>query len=52
MLEEYNALMSNNTLKLVPYLPNVNVLRSTWNFQHKQNGDGSSEQQKDRLVGG
>ncbi|GKA90423.1 ribonuclease H-like domain-containing protein [Tanacetum coccineum] len=41
MLDEYNALISNETWAFVPCPANVNVVRSMWLFRHKYNADGS-----------
>nr|GEU75131.1 ribonuclease H-like domain-containing protein [Tanacetum cinerariifolium] len=41
MLDEYNALITNETWVLVPRPANVNVVRSMWLFKHKFNADGS-----------
>ena len=51
MLDEFNALIDNNTWELVPRPPDVNVIRSMWIFRHKRNSDGSFERYKARLVG-
>ncbi|XP_021741133.1 uncharacterized protein LOC110707409 [Chenopodium quinoa] len=51
MLDEYNALIANNTWELVPRPPDVNVIRSMWIFHHKRLSDGSFERHKVRLVG-
>nr|GEU80206.1 ribonuclease H-like domain-containing protein [Tanacetum cinerariifolium] len=39
MVDEYNALISNQTWALVPRPHNVNVVRSMWLFRHKFNAD-------------
>ncbi|GJS96543.1 ribonuclease H-like domain-containing protein [Tanacetum coccineum] len=41
MVDEYNALISNETWALVPRPSNVNIVRSMWLFKHKFNADGS-----------
>lgn len=51
MVDEYNALIENNTWKLVPHPPNVNVILSIWVFRHKKNGGGTFQHHKARLVG-
>nr|GEV24897.1 hypothetical protein [Tanacetum cinerariifolium] len=50
MLDEYNALITNETWVLVPRPANVNVVRSMWLFKHKFNADGSLSRYKARLV--
>ncbi|GJR93545.1 ribonuclease H-like domain-containing protein [Tanacetum coccineum] len=50
MLDEYNALIKNNTWVLVPRLSDVNIVRSLWLFRHKYNADGSLNRYKAHLV--
>nr|GEX94233.1 ribonuclease H-like domain-containing protein [Tanacetum cinerariifolium] len=50
MLDEDNALITNETWVLVPRLANVNVVRSMWLFKHKFHADGSLRRYKARLV--
>ncbi|GKB41126.1 ribonuclease H-like domain-containing protein [Tanacetum coccineum] len=50
MLDEYNALITNETWVLVPHPANVNVVYSIWLFKHKFNADGSLSRYKARLV--
>ncbi|GJV50050.1 ribonuclease H-like domain-containing protein [Tanacetum coccineum] len=50
MLDEYNALITNETWVLIPRPTNVNVVRSMWLFKHKFNADGSLSRYKSRLV--
>nr|GEZ22500.1 hypothetical protein [Tanacetum cinerariifolium] len=50
MLDEYKALITNETWVLVPRLANVNVVRSMWLFKHKFHADGSLSWYKARLV--
>ncbi|GKD60181.1 ribonuclease H-like domain-containing protein [Tanacetum coccineum] len=50
MLEEYTALIKNNTWILVPRPPDANIVRSMWLFLHKYNADGTLSRYKDRLV--
>nr|GFB14283.1 NBS-containing resistance-like protein [Tanacetum cinerariifolium] len=50
MVDEYNALIYNGTLVLVPRPANVNVVHSMWIFKHKFNADGSLSMYKARLV--
>ena len=51
MEEEFDALIENNTWDLVPWPPNVNVIRFLWIFRVKTKSDGSFESYKTRLVG-
>ncbi|GKD79850.1 ribonuclease H-like domain-containing protein [Tanacetum coccineum] len=50
MLDEYNALIKNNTWILVPRPSDANIVRSLWLFQHKYNADGTLNRYKARLV--
>ncbi|GJS16754.1 ribonuclease H-like domain-containing protein [Tanacetum coccineum] len=50
MLDEYNALIKNNTWVLIPRPPDTNIVRSLWLFRHKHNADGSLNRYKARLV--
>nr|GEV71979.1 ribonuclease H-like domain-containing protein [Tanacetum cinerariifolium] len=50
MLDEYNALITNETRVLVPRPTNVNVVRSIWPFKHKFNADGSLSRYKARVF--
>nr|GEY85778.1 ribonuclease H-like domain-containing protein [Tanacetum cinerariifolium] len=50
MLDEYNALIKNETWILVPRLHNVNIVHCLWLFRHKHNADGSLNRYKARLV--
>ncbi|GJS67119.1 ribonuclease H-like domain-containing protein [Tanacetum coccineum] len=50
MLDEYNALITNETWVLIPRPANVNVVRYMWLFKHKFNADGSLSRYKARLV--
>ncbi|GKB71602.1 ribonuclease H-like domain-containing protein [Tanacetum coccineum] len=50
MLDEYTALIKNNTWILVPRPPNANIVRSMWLFRHKYNADGTLSRYKARLV--
>ncbi|GKB85537.1 ribonuclease H-like domain-containing protein [Tanacetum coccineum] len=49
-VDEYNALIKNNTWVLVPRPPDANIVRSLWLFRHKHNADGSLNRYKARLV--
>jgi histone deacetylase 1/2 len=50
MLDEYNALLQNNTWSLVSCLAGVNVVTGKWIFRHKLNPDGSLSRYKARWV--
>ncbi|GJS97521.1 ribonuclease H-like domain-containing protein [Tanacetum coccineum] len=50
LLDEYNALIKNNTWIIVPQPSNANIVRSLWLFQHKYNADGTLNRYKARLV--
>ncbi|GJZ92495.1 ribonuclease H-like domain-containing protein [Tanacetum coccineum] len=50
MCDEYNALIKNQTLTLVPRPPDTNVVRCMWLFRHKFLADGTLSRYKARLV--
>ncbi|KAL6324112.1 hypothetical protein AAG906_006383 [Vitis piasezkii] len=50
MVEEYQALVRNNTWTLVPFHPSMNVINSKWIFRVKYNSDGTIQHYKARLV--
>jgi hypothetical protein len=50
MQEEYNALMNQNILTLVPRPTGANVVTGKWIFCHKFNTDGSLARYKARWV--
>ena len=50
MVEEYQALVRNNTWTLVPFHPSMNVIDSKWIFHVKYNSDGTIQLYKARLV--
>ena len=50
MLDEYQALLRNNTWSLVPLPPSTNLIGSKWVYKIKQKSDGSLERYKARLV--
>jgi hypothetical protein len=50
MLDEYNALMKNNTWCLVPRPAGANVISGKWIFRHKHNSDGTLARYKARWV--
>lgn len=50
MLDEYNALMQNDTWSLVPCPAGVNVVTGKWIYRHKLHPDGSLARYKARWV--
>ncbi|KAK1644819.1 hypothetical protein QYE76_062624 [Lolium multiflorum] len=50
MEEEYNALMKNKTLHLVPPNKNRNLIDCKWVYRIKKRADGSIDRYKARLV--
>jgi hypothetical protein len=50
MLDEFNALIRNDTWSLVPLHAGVNVVSGKWIFRHKYNSDGSLARYKARWV--
>ncbi|GJT51703.1 ribonuclease H-like domain-containing protein [Tanacetum coccineum] len=50
MMDEYNALINNNTWVSVSRPSHANVVRSMWLFKHKFHADGSLSRYKARLV--
>lgn len=50
MLNEYTALLQNNTWTLVPLPPNKQPIGCKWIFKLKKNADGSVNKHKARLV--
>lgn len=50
MEAEFQALLRNETWKLVPPRPGINVIDSKWVFKIKRRSDGSIERYKARLV--
>jgi len=51
MEDEFNSLIKNKTLELVPRPLDVNVIRSIWIFAHIEKSYGVFERHKARLVG-
>jgi hypothetical protein len=49
-MEEYEALLSNNTWDLVPRPPGANVITGKWIFKHKLKADSSLDRYKARWV--
>jgi histone deacetylase 1/2 len=47
---EYNALLQNETWRLVPPRSGLNIIDSKWVFKTKRRSDGSIEWYKARLV--
>ncbi|XP_019181380.1 PREDICTED: uncharacterized protein LOC109176402 [Ipomoea nil] len=50
MDQDFNALIHNDTWKLVPAEPHMNVVGCKWVFRTKRNANGSIERYKARLV--
>ena len=50
MQQEFQALMRNNTMSLVPCPTNANIVGCKWIFRIKRRADGSIERHKARLV--
>ncbi|GJX94036.1 ribonuclease H-like domain-containing protein [Tanacetum coccineum] len=50
MLDEYTALIKNNTWILVPRPPDANILQSMWLFRHTYNADGTLSRYKAHHV--
>ncbi|KAK1662393.1 hypothetical protein QYE76_050552 [Lolium multiflorum] len=50
MEQEFQALLKNDTWRLVPPVSGVNVIDSKWVFKVKKHADGSIERYKARLV--
>jgi hypothetical protein len=49
-MEEYKALLSNNTWDLIPRPPRANAVIGKWIFKHKLKVDGSLDQYKAHWV--
>jgi hypothetical protein len=47
---EFQALLKNETWRLVPPRPGLNLIDSKWVFKTKRHSDGSIERYKARLV--
>ena len=50
MVEEYGALLSNNTWDLVDPPRNANIVTGKWIYRHKMKSDGSLDRYKARWV--
>jgi hypothetical protein len=50
MLDEFNALIQNDTWSLIPCPAGANVVTGKWIFRHKLKSDGSLERYKARWV--
>jgi len=49
-MDEYQALVDNNTWQLVPRPPGANIVTGKWIFRHKFHADGSLARHKARWV--
>ncbi|XP_072147485.1 uncharacterized mitochondrial protein AtMg00820-like [Setaria viridis] len=50
MVDEFQALIDNDTWRLIPRSPSANVMSGKWIFQHKFHIDGSLARHKARWV--
>ncbi|XP_072146550.1 uncharacterized mitochondrial protein AtMg00820-like [Setaria viridis] len=50
MVDEFQALIANDTWRLVPRPPGANVMSGKWIFRHKFHADGSFARHKVRWV--
>ena len=50
MIDEYYALLINNTWSLVDFLAGRKVIEYKWVFKAKENSDGSINKYKARLI--
>jgi histone deacetylase 1/2 len=50
MADEFQALLRNNTWRLVPPQSGINIIDSKWVFKVKKHADGTIERYKARLV--
>lgn len=50
MIEEYDALVRNNTWELVPWSSDMNLITTKWVFRVKYKADGSVDRYKARLM--
>uniref|UniRef100_A0A453S804 Reverse transcriptase Ty1/copia-type domain-containing protein n=1 Tax=Aegilops tauschii subsp. strangulata TaxID=200361 RepID=A0A453S804_AEGTS len=50
MTKEFDALVTNGTLYLVPRPPRAHVVSGKWIFKHKFHSDGSLARYKARWV--
>ena len=50
MVDEFQALIDNNTWRLVPRPPGANVVTGKWIYKHKFHSDGSFASHKARWV--
>jgi hypothetical protein len=49
MIDEFQALLANKTLHLIPPRNDLNIIDCKWVFKLKQKADGSIERHKARL---
>jgi hypothetical protein len=50
MREEFDALLLNDTWRLIPSPPGANIVSSKWVYRHKYNSDGTLARYKARWV--
>ena len=50
MEQEFDALVANNTWRLVAHRPGVNVINSKWVYKVKRHANGNIKRYKARLV--
>jgi hypothetical protein len=50
MVDEYQALIQNNTWHLIPLRVGLNIIDCKWVFKFKQKPDGTIDRYKARLV--
>ncbi|XP_013624355.1 PREDICTED: uncharacterized mitochondrial protein AtMg00820-like [Brassica oleracea var. oleracea] len=50
MTSEYDAIIKNETFRLVPRPPDTNIIRLMWLYKHKVDAEGNPTRHKSRLV--